>query len=431
MQQNNTISLRGKIYTIFASSLIIVSSLNRELKLSSVDYLLYGIFFIYSANLIFTQKRHSLPKRYFSLLLLFLSLLLLNSFVTRYHIPVHYYIVGIIITSLPFIHFFISYNENLNFNEIFYIVDKIISTILVCAILVSLETIMLGNVESDGSGFVHTKLFMLGFIASLCNQGVILSLACYHLTRRKKYIRIVLFLILFIVLINQLKAVASMIFVLSIYFLYMRKGNVMRRIGLACITLVISFQVLMFIPVVHDKVVRYSEMYGGESAKDGIARVALYYTAIEIANDHFPFGTGQGTYGSIACNLSGINRVYEDYGISNIYGISLNTRDVADYRLDAFIASVLGEQGYLSIIVYLGLLFYPFLYLRINTMGNSRRQYMLFVSGLTLISILFESFTLALMNRFAFIFIYSGLAAMFVKNVAKDVNNNVVNRKGF
>lgn len=410
---------RARVYLLFAVLLIVISSLNKEIKLFSLDYVLYGLFLVIASFSMLGKRGLSLPKRYFSILICFLSILFLNIYFTNYHVPIRYYIVGVAVTCLPFIHFVISYNQNLSFKEVSFIIDKILNTICVCAAIVILETLLFRSTD-ELTGFLKTQLFMIGFIASLCNQGVILSLACFHLTHRQKYKRILIFLTVMIVLTNQLKAIGSLIVVYSIYFMFMRKGDTIRRIGYALVALVCVFQFLMFVPKIHDKVLRYTEMYGGETAKDGIARVALYYTAVEIANDYFPFGAGQGTYGSIAANLNGDDRIYDDYGISRIWGLS--SKDEVDFKMDAYGSSVLGEQGYLSTFIYLELLLFPFFYLRKRTKGNPNRKYLLFISSLTTVTIIVESITLALMNRFAFIFIYSGISALFVKVCDKEVS---------
>lgn len=417
---------RTRVYSLFAVLLIVISSLNKEIKLFSLDYVLYGLFLVIASFSMLGKRGLSLPKRYFSILFCFLSILFLNIYFTNYHVPIRYYLVGVAVTCLPFIHFVISYNQNLSFKDVSFIIDKILNTICVCAIIVILETLLFRSTE-ELTGFLKTQLFMIGFIASLCNQGVILSLASFHLTHRQKYKRILIFLTVMIVLTNQLKAIGSLIVIYSIYFLFMRKGNTVRRIGYALIALVCVFQALMFVPKIHDKVLRYSEMYGGETAKDGIARVALYYTAVEIANDYFPFGSGQGTYGSIAANLNGDDRIYDDYGISGIWGLS--SKDEVDFRMDAYGSSVLGEQGYLSTIFYIGLLFFPFFYLKKQSSSHPYHHFYLFISGLTISTVLIESLTLALMNRFAFIFIYSGLSALIIRIIDKNNLSDIIVKK--
>ncbi len=78
-------------------------------------------------------------------------------------------------------------------------------------------------------------------------------------------------------------------------------------------------------------------------------RYLLAEKSIEIANDHFPLGSGFSTFGSNA-SARYYSPLYKQYGLSNIYGFSkLNP----SYISDTFWPMVLAELGYAGLILYI------------------------------------------------------------------------------
>ena len=79
------------------------------------------------------------------------------------------------------------------------------------------------------------------------------------------------------------------------------------------------------------------------------ARGALTYKAFEIGNKYFPLGTGLGTFAS-APSADHYSRVYRMFGISDVYGL---TSDNPILVSDVFWPMVIGQTGYLGLIVYI------------------------------------------------------------------------------
>jgi O-antigen ligase len=97
--------------------------------------------------------------------------------------------------------------------------------------------------------------------------------------------------------------------------------------------------------------------YGGDP--NSLARVALHYTSIEIARDHFPFGTGLASFGSYASSVY-YSDVYGEYGLTKVWGLS---PAYPAYITDTFWPMVLGQGGVVSLVPYLlifGVLFRTF-----------------------------------------------------------------------
>lgn len=79
------------------------------------------------------------------------------------------------------------------------------------------------------------------------------------------------------------------------------------------------------------------------------SRLILTKTSIQIALDKFPLGTGLASFGS-AFSINPYSKVYSDYGISSIWGISEQTaQDISD----TFWPMLIGQFGFIAGIIYL------------------------------------------------------------------------------
>lgn len=82
---------------------------------------------------------------------------------------------------------------------------------------------------------------------------------------------------------------------------------------------------------------------------DVTARSALITTSIKIASDHFPFGSGFGTFGSHASKVN-YSPIYGKYNIDNVWGLS--QLDGGAFISDNFWPMILGQFGYIGFIAY-------------------------------------------------------------------------------
>lgn len=96
------------------------------------------------------------------------------------------------------------------------------------------------------------------------------------------------------------------------------------------------------------------------------ARGALTYTSFQIAKDYFPLGSGFGTFGS-APSGDNYSPLYYLYGISNIWGLS--RRDPV-FVSDTFWPMILGQSGYLGLVLYILFLIGLFKKFSLRLRGN-------------------------------------------------------------
>ena len=90
---------------------------------------------------------------------------------------------------------------------------------------------------------------------------------------------------------------------------------------------------------------------GSDSAR-GVLTIASAYVAV----DHFPFGTGWGTFGS-AFSVEPYSPVYAMYNMHNVWGIS---ESFPDFISDTFWPMILAQCGFIGFIIYIAVLLLVF-----------------------------------------------------------------------
>lgn len=118
---------------------------------------------------------------------------------------------------------------------------------------------------------------------------------------------------------------------------------------------------------------------------DDSARKALLTTSFKIANNYKPFGTGFATFASYYSTKS-YSPVYSLYSIQNVYGLSKGN---SSFVSDNFWPMILGQFGYIGLILYgicIGLIFKK---IQNSYTVNSKYQYL--AKMLTLIYLLISS----------------------------------------
>lgn len=170
------------------------------------------------------------------------------------------------------------------------------------------------------------------------------------LTSIKKYISggNIYLALLFILLISTLrmKAIAAVVAFIFIFYIVLKRK---KKINLGIILLLCIFVVLVAWEQIY--------YYFFSDIQDSSARYNLLITSFLVANDHFPFGSGFGTYASY---YSGVNYspLYSMYGISNIWGL---VEGSASFVSDSFWPMILGQTGWLGLIMYVIALFMLFM----------------------------------------------------------------------
>ena len=78
------------------------------------------------------------------------------------------------------------------------------------------------------------------------------------------------------------------------------------------------------------------------------ARSALSITSLKIGKDHFPIGTGFGTYASWVSGES-YSKIYDIYGLNKVWGLS---SDFYWFVADTFWPMIIGKFGFIGLAIY-------------------------------------------------------------------------------
>lgn len=122
-----------------------------------------------------------------------------------------------------------------------------------------------------------------------------------------------------------------------------------KRLSLKVLGLVICIAIAFVL--VNDKFIFYWSGSGTYTA-----RRAMFECGFIVANDHFPFGVGYGNFGSYV-SADYYPQYYYIYGLSNVWGL---TPDRVDFTSDHFWPIIIGESGYLGLILYSLMLYFMF-----------------------------------------------------------------------
>lgn len=393
-------------YTVSA----IILALASLISACESEYILYAIFvllcFLY---FLIKPKILCLPKSYSYLFSCFVVYLIANVIISPYTEGLIYTLIGIIYILLPLSLFVISYNLRFSFQQILKYIDSYIFFILCCVVFTWISLIL-------GYG---SEILFFGALCSLCNQGIILSVFAYknRTNNRGKYKYIILLFIVQIILSVQIKAIGGMLIVACCYVWFINKYKLSKKIVIVSIVAIMGLCSVMMIDSIKNKIVSSISTYitpvGNTDVNDMAARSALYIQALHIANDFFPFGSGPGTYGSIPVVMR-YNQLYYDYNLNNIWGLS--PTKTPNFIMDTHWSSVLGELGYVGMIMYIVLMVYPVLiYHKYRSKHFVENKNFSFLFYTVFISMIIESIALPLPQKFAFMFVYAGLNAIICR----------------
>ncbi|MBO4571349.1 MAG: hypothetical protein J5699_05440 [Bacteroidales bacterium] len=392
-----------------------VNLLNKStLGLPPFDYAIYGAIALLTAVCAIINRKFMVPRNYLLLMAAVAVMMVLNAVVSKYSPGPLYSFIGGLITFLPFFLFLMTYNFRMDDGEIHYFINLFIALVCLYSLVVYADSFILGTGDRDfQTGILASGIVRFGDFSSLCNQALVLTMAEFYRTRRKSYLAVAAWIVLTILLTNQLKAILGMMLIFTGYVFYLTNARrwvkiTISSLGLAAIIVILSVSASFML-----KFENYLDSNTAEDAYAKIARPALYYRAFEMAADFFPFGTGQGTYGTVPVNLVG-SRVYSDYELDKIWGLGDNTD--FSFKMDAHWASILGEMGYICAILYLLLFFYPAMKVPKKMKGEEEttRRYYIFIIRMGILTLFAESIVLALPKSFSFMIIYAGLAGLIM-----------------
>lgn len=187
--------------------------------------------------------------------------------------------------------------------------------------------------------------------------------------------------ILFIIILNSLKNN----FIKNNVFIYMLSFVVIMTMRTKALVFLVLYAISSFMMNRNKKIksyhiiiiliisifISYNKIREQLIINDDYARNVLLKTSVDIAKDHFPFGSGFGTYAS-SVSAKNYSKIYYKYGIDNIYGIR---KGEAYFISDTFWPMILGQFGIIGILLFVSILFLIIRKLWIYRMKNKNYYY--------------------------------------------------------
>lgn len=190
-------------------------------------------------------------------------------------------------------------------------------------------------------GFKSTQLFYEAHSIFVAICIFLLSL----LTLVKKHVRFadmyIFILIMFIISTMRSKAFGAIVVYFFLYYLIILSNKYLNKKYLSCLiilALIVGASQILF--------------YFFDDNREGIARYVLQIVSLQIANDHFPLGGGFGTFAEYYSGKV-YSPLYYNYGIDAVQGI---TENEPSFLSDVFWPMIIGQSGYIGLIIYIYIL---------------------------------------------------------------------------
>lgn len=384
------------------------------ISISGLDYI---IWFVYLSELVafsIAKKKIMTPSWYFATFLILIIFIIINSFTSSYVYSFKSYFIGSIITIIFPLTFIFSYSIPFNKEHIIKVIEGLVKISTLLLIILLIERVFNDSflsTKSISSRFIKTY----GFIGTVSSLNITFALFLLRHNKKTFYYIVILLSLFMIGNLIMLKSILSSLVIIILYIIVFYRKFFLARFVYITGIVIIAVAIISSNDSINNKIQKYKQYYLNTSGDDLTPRLLLYREAINIANDHFPFGSGQGTYGSFPVKQH-YSDVYISYGLNDKYGLGFDSKP--NFLFDSHWASVLGELGYLGTIIYIILFFYPalmnFKYIRNNSLASYS-----FLNISILLVIFIESLALAIPYQISFIMIYAGITGLtssFLKN---------------
>ncbi len=371
-----------------------------KLGFSYIDELM-ALFFVLFTFFLIIRTRQGLTEKYWLYLFLIFGFYLVYSF----HIKSNYasaILQDFAVQIKPYLGFFCAYTIAPVFTEKQKdILRKTCFFSFFCLIVISFD---MWNIMGHASRFAT---------ATICTATLFLFSSEYN----KK--NILIFILMLALGIFSGRSKAYGFFVISAGLVLAYYYNFSFKISIKTISIIF---LLLFISLylTWDKIYFYF-IYGTQNIDaneigEAFARPVLYIKSKEILMDYFLLGSG---FASYATYFSGVyySKIYEYYGIDNIYGLS---EDYPDFIADTFYPSLV-QFGIIGITLFV--LFWRFIYRRSVIYKSDKKNY--FLSLIIIIFFIIESIadSTFIHNRGLFIMILLGIVVSTSKQFSLNMEN--------
>ena len=358
-------------------------------------------------NWVLFGRRIRLPQ-YYVLLLFLMVFYLIIAFIFVPVTPINY-ILGTVFTFLFVVLFIFGSNTRTHIS----VIIRILQSLLVFFVIMSIGPIYSGLTAGTTLRDIPGMFRELGAFGSSMNIGVIISLSLYIITGEKKYIYFSVFLSFGVFLTILKKSIFSNIIVWIVFALYKVSARIRRRMFFYGIFFMALSFTLVGDEFKHD--LKLNVDYYKRVSPTSHVRLGMYIAGYQIASDYFPFGSGMGTFGSLASIIGGYSKVHIDYGVWKIG--SNEPQDVAKGHhtlLDTYWPHILAELGFIGTFIFLLVWLFPLFstFLIIRKCDDPSIKGLGFYVILMVLIMSNEGLTLYLPEIPSFVLLHSGITGL-------------------
>lgn len=297
---------------------------------------------------------------------------------------------------------------------------KIFKYLILFIFLMSLGPILQAILEGSTLRWLPGLFREVGAFGTSMNIATIMSLTLFILGGKREYLYLAIFFSFGVVMTILKKTMISNIVVWFVYFTFQLE----RKAKIKMLLSAIIFGVVSFI-IFGDELsenFQDNQQYLENVGPEDHVRLGMYLASFKIVIDNFPFGSGLGTFGSLASIVNGYSSLYYEYNI-DVIG-SNSPEDVANGHhtlLDTFWPHIIGELGVFGFILFFFFWIYPSCIAFKSYLISSEKitKALAFFSFLVVITITWEGITLYTPETPIFIMLNSGLVGMCYKHFKK------------
>jgi hypothetical protein len=389
--------------------LVFISEWIQEMGLISfpLGFRHLAVSFCVYINWVFFGKKIKIEKNYRRAINTLIIFLLVATFFTK--APLINYILGFFFTFLFFFLFILSSNTRIQKTNIINIFKYLLWVFIIMSVFSIYQSLSSGTSLREYKGLFRE----LGAFGSVMNISVIISISLYLITSKKIYLYIAVLFSIGVMMTILKKTMISNIFVWLFYFYY--QSNSKNKIKLFFIFLFIFFTSYFLIGEKLSKDIESNNTYLSDVGPKEHVRLGMFIASYQIAFDYFPFGSGLGTFGSLASIIGGYSEVHYDYGVAAIGANS--PEDIKDGNhtlLDTYWPHIFAELGFFGTIMFLFIWLFPLkrAFVNMKTTVDPFINGISFYIILIIFSITWEGFTLYTPEIPSFVLLHSGLTGL-------------------
>jgi hypothetical protein len=347
-----------------------------------------------------------------------MAIYLAGAYFYRYSSPTRY-LLGTAFTFQFCFVFVLAYSADIRMRGVLVMSRWLLIAICVVSLVSVMEAVRLHVAIRDAT----TVFREAGALGGALNCGLVLALALYRWTAKKKYLMLGAAISIAVVATVLKKSIVGML-VVWVVFVLLEESRSRRMLYVASLAACLSAGMLIMGDALRENFGQTVDMYSRTNS-DSIARSAMYIVSGQIAVDRFPFGSGMGSFASIPSVSGTYSRVYYDYGLDQVWGLTPYAVDKGmSFLLDTYWAHIVGELGLVGTAIFLTLWFLPArvaLAARRLSAGRRTQGLILFLLAISAVTTV-EGLALYLAENASFIIIHAGLAGFACRQLLEAEN---------